>query len=220
MTPAPSPARSPASQGPRGLRGGPGAAPASAEDLPPWLDAPVADEHDPPAASAAGPVPTEGTSGGAAEVLAGGPAAPPHEVPEPDAPAAASPYGDRWHALARQLCERELVAALGRELALQSQLIELDAEETRFHLCVERGTLAAEGPRAKLEAALAQLVGRAVQLHVDVGPTSDTPARREAAERQARQRAAEQALRDDPLVVSLLQQFATARIVPGSVKPL
>lgn len=118
------------------------------------------------------------------------------------------------------MCERELVAALVRELAMQSELVEVDDAQTHFHLRVERGTLAAEGTRAKLEAALTQLLGHAVRLQVEVAPTSDTPARREAAQREARQRAAEEALRNDPLVVSLLQQFATARIVPGSVKPL
>ncbi|WP_395137479.1 DNA polymerase III subunit gamma/tau [Schlegelella aquatica] len=212
-------------------------APATArieDDLPPWLDAPVADEHE-----AAQPLPQvapQSHSSAVARDIAVAPvadAAPLQEAEPrsatvshvwkgPTATGAVAPlvHGDRWHACVRQLCERELVAALVRELAMQSELVEVDDAQTHFHLRVERGTLAAEGTRAKLEAALTQLLGHAVRLQVEVAPTTDTPARREAAEREARQRAAEEALRNDPLVVSLLQQFATARIVPGSVKPL
>ncbi|HWP18725.1 MAG TPA: DNA polymerase III subunit gamma/tau [Burkholderiaceae bacterium] len=178
------------------------------EELPPWLDAPVADE-DAPAAVAA---PTAMPEPARAQEAVGDPPLPP-AMPS-------TPEGDRWHALVRQLCERELVSALVRELAMQSQLVEADAAGTRWCVRVERATLAAEGTRAKLEAALAQFLEHPVQLRVEVAPTHDTPARRETARREARQRAAEEALRNDPLVVSLMQQFATARIVPGSVKPL
>jgi DNA polymerase-3 subunit gamma/tau len=47
----------------------------------------------------------------------------------------------------------------------------------------------------------------------------DTPARRTTAERQRRQREAEQIVHNDPLVQEMLAQFKTARIVPGSIKP-
>jgi DNA polymerase-3 subunit gamma/tau len=48
----------------------------------------------------------------------------------------------------------------------------------------------------------------------------DSPARRDAAERERRQRQAEAAIRNDPLVLDLMSQFKSARIVPGSIKPL
>ena len=38
-------------------------------------------------------------------------------------------------------------------------------------------------------------------------------------ENRARE-AAEAAIRSDPLVVELMAQFSTARIVPGSIKPI
>ena len=47
----------------------------------------------------------------------------------------------------------------------------------------------------------------------------DSPALRVAAERARRQHEAERIIHDDPFVQSMLQQFKTARIVPGSVKP-
>jgi DNA polymerase III subunit gamma/tau len=40
-----------------------------------------------------------------------------------------------------------------------------------------------------------------------------------AAEKQRRQREAEQIIQNDPLVQEMLAQFKTARIVPGSIKP-
>ena len=51
------------------------------------------------------------------------------------------------------------------------------------------------------------------------GAVTDSPARREAAERERRQREAEDLIRNDPLVQEMLAQFPSARIVPGSIKP-
>ena len=45
-------------------------------------------------------------------------------------------------------------------------------------------------------------------------------ARRMAADKRRRQQEAEQLIHDDPLVRDMLAQFKTARIVPGSIKPL
>jgi DNA polymerase III subunit gamma/tau len=47
----------------------------------------------------------------------------------------------------------------------------------------------------------------------------DSPAKRATAERERRQRAAEDLIHNDPMVKELLAQFPTARIVPGSIKP-
>ena len=52
------------------------------------------------------------------------------------------------------------------------------------------------------------------------GAPTDSVARREAWDRQRRQVEAEQIIRDDPAVQDLLSQFKTARIVPGSIRPL
>ena len=71
----------------------------------------------------------------------------------------------------------------------------------------------------KLQAALAQALGRPVRFELEAGVAEDSPARREAAERARRQAQAEQIIHDDPLVQALMAQYKTARIVPGSVKP-
>ncbi|MCW7540390.1 DNA polymerase III subunit gamma/tau, partial [Aquabacterium sp. A7-Y] len=138
------------------------------------------------------------------------------EVPETPS----SPLGDRWHALVLQMIERELVAALVRELAMQSECLASEAADGLWRLRVERNTLASDANRGKLEAALAEVLGQPVRLALEVAPTQDTPARREAAKRALRQRQAEEAIQNDPLVVTLMQQFSTARIVPGSIRPV
>ncbi len=124
----------------------------------------------------------------------------------------------------RALVDAGRVTALTRELALQSECLAIDepadaAAPCVWRLRVERDALRSAAHRERLQAALAESLGRAVQLEVELGATADTPARRDAAERERRQREAEQAIRDDPLVRGLLQQYPTARIVPGTVRP-
>ena len=48
----------------------------------------------------------------------------------------------------------------------------------------------------------------------------DSIARRDALARETAQCAAEQLIQDDPEVRALMAQFRTARIVPGSIKPM
>jgi DNA polymerase III subunit gamma/tau len=55
---------------------------------------------------------------------------------------------------------------------------------------------------------------------LEAGVPADSVARREAWDRLRRQAEAEQLIRDDPAVQDLLAQFKTARIVPGTIKPL
>jgi DNA polymerase-3 subunit gamma/tau len=58
-----------------------------------------------------------------------------------------------------------------------------------------------------------------VQIALEPGQPTDTPATRDAAERARRQAAAEATIESDPVVRELLGQFKTARIVPGSIRP-
>jgi DNA polymerase-3 subunit gamma/tau len=129
--------------------------------------------------------------------------------------------GDRWAGVVAELVAQGAITALVRELAMQAECVAIDdaAEPPQWRLRVERESLRATAQRDKLEAALAAHVGRPLRLDVAAGPASDTPAQRDAALRAARQAAAEQAIAGDPLVQSLMQQYKTARIVPGSVKP-
>lgn len=140
--------------------------------------------------------------------------------PRTDAEGAAefapSSDGDFWHALVQQLIEGGAVTALVRELALQSQLVARDSGH--WMLRVERESLNQPASRERLRAALAA-AGHAVDLSVEVGAITDSPARRIAAAEQLRQRAAEATILGDPFVQAMMRDFG-AKIVPGSIKPI
>jgi len=131
-----------------------------------------------------------------------------------------TPLGDRWADVVRQMNEAASISALVRELAMQAQCVAIDeqAQPPVWRLRVERETLRAQAQRDKLQAALSELLKQPVQLELEPGVASDTPAQRAGAERARRQNEAEQIIHNDPLVQALMQQFKTARIVPGSVK--
>ena len=127
-----------------------------------------------------------------------------------------TPEGDFWHPLVQQLIAQESIAALARELALQSQLVARDTDQ--WILRVERESLNQAGNRDRLQAAL-NGAGHPVKLVVEVGRVLDSPARRNAAALAQRQLAAEKIIFEDPFVQHMMRDFG-AKIVPGSIKPL
>ncbi|HZN47196.1 MAG TPA: DNA polymerase III subunit gamma/tau C-terminal domain-containing protein, partial [Ramlibacter sp.] len=127
-----------------------------------------------------------------------------------------TPEGDFWQATVQQLVEREAITALVRELALQAQLVARD--EGHWMLRVERESLNQAASRDRLRAAL-QAAGHPVELSVEVGPITDSPARRNAVAAAQRQQAAEQIILNDPFVQQMQRDFG-AKIVPGSIKPI
>ncbi|MEO7152596.1 MAG: DNA polymerase III subunit gamma/tau C-terminal domain-containing protein, partial [Burkholderiaceae bacterium] len=174
---------------------------------PPWLDI---DEDDPGAPPPVRPAAVVST-------LRPAEPAPADREPTP----AERALGDRWADVVAQLIAGGGVTALVRELAWQAQCLAIDAATApqRWQLRVEREMLRAPAHADKLQAALTDLLGMPVRIEVLPGPARDTPAERDAAERARRQAAAEQAIQADPLVQSLMAQYTTARIVPGSIKP-
>jgi DNA polymerase III subunit gamma/tau len=153
-------------------------------------------------------------------------AAPRAATPAPVSAAMTTPLqptvlGERWVALVSMLNQRQSISALVRELAMQAQLVlQRDGAEPLWRLRVERESLRAPAHVEKLRAALAEALGIApLQLEVEAGAVTDCVAKREAAERERRQREAEAIIQNDPLVKEMLAQFSSARIVPGSIKP-
>jgi DNA polymerase III subunit gamma/tau len=138
--------------------------------------------------------------------------------PEPATPALA----DTWNELVRRMSEAGAVQGLVRELAWQSVLTHTEpgAGVPQWQLCVEQESLRTAALRDRLAEALASECGIRVQLQLGEGKPSSTPAQREAAYQARRQAQAEAAVQADPLVREMLATFKTARIVPGSVKPL
>jgi DNA polymerase-3 subunit gamma/tau len=132
-----------------------------------------------------------------------------------------TPEGDLWHTAVQQLLAAEAIAALVRELALQSQLVARttpnnDSEPHDWLLRIERESLSQSGSPEKLQSAL-ETLGHSVRISIEIGPASDTPAKRIAAAAAERQRMAQDIITQDAYVQQLMRDFG-AKIVPGSIK--
>jgi len=177
---------------------------AHADEPPPWLDdAPAADDEGMTSESVAS-VATE------PESYASNAGAP--------VPLKPTEAGERW----AELVQGAEITALVRTLAMQAQCLSIDEQGgvQTFHLRVESDSLRQPALRDKLQAVLSVHLQREVQVTVEPGVAEDSPALRDQAAAQARLRAAEQIVFDDPVAQALLAQFKTARIVPGSIKPI
>ena len=143
------------------------------------------------------------------------------EVPAPKAPVDTA-LGDRWYELATALDRQGAISALTRELAWQAALLGVDSggPQQRWRLQVESESLRATALSDKLAAALSLVVGAEVCLDIEAGVPQDTPARRDAQARAEQKAQAEQTIRNDPVVVELMKQFKSARIVPGSIQAI
>ncbi len=185
---------------------------AQSPEPPPWLD-----EVPPPE------VDTSPASGSAALRATAPPAiAVATMAPSAGASLVPTPLGARWAGLVARLVQQGKVTALARELAWQAGLVQIDpaTQPPTWRLSVERDSLRADALRDKLCQAVAAELGEPVQIVLDNAVPTDSPARRDAAERELRQRQAESSIHSDPLVIDLMSQFKGARIVPGSIKPI
>ncbi|MBR7948002.1 DNA polymerase III subunit gamma/tau [Burkholderia cenocepacia] len=142
------------------------------------------------------------------------PAAPIDTRPLPPA-IALDPIGfdGEWPALAARLP----LKGVAYQLAFNSELTAVDATALKLSVPVPQYADAAQV--AKLKAALADALGKPVEVTVEVGPARRTAAALDAAARAARQREAEQEIHGDPFVQQLVREFG-ACIVEGSVRPL
>ena len=138
------------------------------------------------------------------------------------APFERTELGTRWYALISQCSEAGKLIAMVRALAMQSELVECEpaGEAPTWRLRVGLETLRNPALADKLAAILRELTSQNIQLVVEMGDPQDTPLKRDAAEADRRQRAAIDEIQSDATVRALLAQFQTARILPGSVKPL
>jgi DNA polymerase III subunit gamma/tau len=123
--------------------------------------------------------------------------------------------GDVWFAAVQGLMAQEVITALVRELALQSQLLARDADQ--WQLRIERESLNHPASRERLQAALAAAGHGQVRLQIELGPVTDCPAKRMAVAAAAKMVAAQELIENDPLVQTMMRDFG-ARIVPGSLQ--
>ncbi len=135
---------------------------------------------------------------------------------EPEAPRRIelreTPEGARW---AERIAAANILGMTG-ELARQAQALSCETVDGRevWRLRVERESLRAPALVAKLEAALD------AKLHLEAGVAEDSIALRTVARAEAQQRAAEHLAETHPMTRTLLSQFPSARILPGSVQPV
>jgi DNA polymerase-3 subunit gamma/tau len=126
-----------------------------------------------------------------------------------------TPEGDAWLSVVQGLMAQEAITALVRELALQSQLMSRTLE--RWQLRVENETLNHTTSKERLQSALQAAGHGDVKLEVEVGPVSDSPARRLAILAAEKMLAAQDMIHNDPLVQAMVRDFG-AKIVPGSIQ--
>jgi DNA polymerase-3 subunit gamma/tau len=147
----------------------------------------------------------------------------PDAVAEPPVlvPAGPGALGDAWTDLVGQLVAAEAIGALVRELALQSELQSQQVLQgaSLWALRVERQSLNQPAACEKLQLAIQTLLNAEppIKLVVDIGPVSDTPARRNAAAQLERQRQAEALIHTDPFVQDMVRNWG-GKVVPGSIK--
>lgn len=139
------------------------------------------------------------------------------DTPRPVIPLAvkATPEGDFWLEVVQGLIAQEVITALVRELALQSQLFARDAAQ--WQLRVESETLNHAASRERLQAALQAAGHGDVKLSIEVGPVTDSPSRRLAVKAAEKMVAAQELIQNDPLVLAMVRDFG-AKIVPGSIQ--
>ncbi|RKP52411.1 DNA polymerase III subunit gamma/tau [Trinickia fusca] len=118
-----------------------------------------------------------------------------------------------WPALAAELS----LTGVAHQLAFNSELTGLEGATLKLSVPVPQ--YADQAQVTKLKAALAERLGKPVEVSVEVGPARRTAAALAAAARAERQREAEREIDADPFVQALIRDFG-ASIVPGSVKPL
>jgi DNA polymerase-3 subunit gamma/tau len=128
--------------------------------------------------------------------------------------AACAPTSD-WS----QLIERaELRGGVG-QLARQASLVAIEGKLVRLALKAAHEHLAVAPLVAQLEQRLGTVLGANVKVKFERdNGGAESPADRHARNESSRRRAAEEAVRGDPVVQSLIETF-DARVISGSVRP-
>lgn len=132
-------------------------------------------------------------------------------------PVAALNWDGDWPVLAAKLPLRGVV----QQLAQQSELLgcEIEGASVVFDLRIPLDTLRSAGAVDKLAKALSEQFGKTVRVTTEIGNVQHTANAAAVAEREARQLEAEESMRNDPFVQTLMREFG-ATIVPGSIRPV
>lgn len=105
-------------------------------------------------------------------------------------------------------------------IAANCTLVQMTGDHWVLHLDPAHSALFNATQQRRLNEALNQYHGRTLRLDIELcKPEQETPAQAAARRRAERQRQAEEAIRSDPLVQQMIQQFA-AVIRDGTIEPL
>lgn len=117
------------------------------------------------------------------------------------------------------LFPRLALSGLTLSIAAHCQWVRQEGNQWLLHLDPGNSALYNDNHRQRLQQAISDCTGEAVQITVDVAaPTQETPAIAEARRRHQRQLAAEASIHSDPLVQALIKDFS-ARISDDSIRP-
>ncbi|HEY0846328.1 MAG TPA: DNA polymerase III subunit gamma/tau [Noviherbaspirillum sp.] len=138
------------------------------------------------------------------------------KAPDPK-PVPSLNWDGNWPVLAAGLPLRGVV----QQLAQQSELLQCEdnGDGVQIHLRIPLDTLRSAGSVEKLSTVLSDHFSKPVRVTTEIGAVEQTANAAAVAEREARQREAEENLQRDPFVQALMREFG-ATIVPGSIKPV
>jgi DNA polymerase-3 subunit gamma/tau len=118
-----------------------------------------------------------------------------------------------------RLIERADLRGPVGQLAQNAVMVALEGDLLRLALKPHHEALAGPRPTAQLAQALGAVLGRPLRIRFErAADVIETPAEQRSRAELARRDAAEQALRRDPVVQSLIETF-DARLLPNSVRP-
>ncbi|HSH41256.1 MAG TPA: DNA polymerase III subunit gamma/tau [Arenicellales bacterium] len=119
-----------------------------------------------------------------------------------------------WLGLARKLS----LSGFAQELAMNLALRDRDGSKWRFELDPQLEHLVSDERRAAVARAVSEQTGEPVEIRIEMKePAAETPVQSAAREQADRQRQAEEAIRGDPDVQDLIEQF-DATLVEDSIR--
>jgi DNA polymerase-3 subunit gamma/tau len=119
-----------------------------------------------------------------------------------------------------ELFPRLGLTGLTGSIGANCSLVAVTGDVWRLHLEPTQSALFNASQQRRLNDALNQYLGRSLKLEVEISrPEQETPAQMAARQHAERQRLAEAAIRSDPLVQQMIQQFA-AVIRDGTIEPV
>ena len=118
------------------------------------------------------------------------------------------------------LCPQIGLSGMTGSIAANCTLVAKNADDWTLHLDPAHSALFNASQQQRLNEGLNQHLGRSIKLLIEViKPEQETPAQANTRKRIERQRQAEEAIKNDPLIRQMIEKFG-ASIRPDSIEPL